>query len=203
MTLKQHYTELYKQFGSDPRAIQWSSKQTQFKRFEILCSQVETDDKILDLGCGLGDMATYLRDNKNHTGNYFGLDFVPDFISSATNRFSTDPKINFKEFDIHKDTLPNDYDVIILSGVFNNIMDDNWAFIVDSLQKMYAATNRTVSFNALSTYVDYEDDNLYYTDPLRLFDYCKKFITPTLSLQHDYLIKENSIPFEFTMHLKK
>lgn len=203
MSLKQHYIDLYNQFGVHPSAIQWSSKETQFKRFEILCDQIKPNDNILDLGCGFGDMVYYLQDNTTFKGNYLGLDFVPEFINSATTRFENDSNINFQLFDIKNDFLPNDFDVIVLSGVFNNLVDDNWKFITETIEKMFIATNRAVSFNALSTYVDYQDKELYYSNPTKLFDYCKTMITAKVTLRHDYLIKENSIPFEFTMHLKK
>ena len=203
MSLKQHYTQLYQKFGPSPQAVQWSSKQTQKKRFEVLCNILKKTDSVIDIGCGLGDMLEFLRNEKNFTGRYLGLDFVPDFINYANAKFQNDTKAEFSIFDINNDTLPNNFDTIMMSGVFNNLMDDNWKFITNTLQKIFQATNRVVSINALSTYVDYQDSGLYYTNPIELFDFCKTEISPKLTLHHDYLVKENSIPFEFTMHLYK
>tara|TARA_B110000259_G_C13887933_1_gene351721 strand:+ start:67 stop:678 length:612 start_codon:yes stop_codon:yes gene_type:complete len=203
MSVKQHYTQLYQKFGPSPQAVQWSSKQTQKKRFEVLCNILKKTDSVIDIGCGLGDMLEFLRNEKNFTGRYLGLDFVPDFINYANAKFQNDTKAEFSIFDINNDTLPNNFDTIMMSGVFNNLMDDNWKFITNTLQKIFQATNRVVSINALSTYVDYQDSGLYYTNPIELFDFCKTEISPKLTLHHDYLVKENSIPFEFTMHLYK
>ena len=203
MSVKQHNTQLYQKFGPSPQAVQWSSKQTQKKRFEVLCNILKKTDSVIDIGCGLGDMLEFLRNEKNFTGRYLGLDFVPDFINYANAKFQNDTKAEFSIFDINNDTLPNNFDTIMMSGVFNNLMDDNWKFITNTLQKIFQATNRVVSINALSTYVDYQDSGLYYTNPIELFDFCKTEISPKLTLHHDYLVKENSIPFEFTMHLYK
>ncbi len=203
MSLKKHYINLFQKNGANHNAVQYSSAESQYKRFEILCELIRPTDKVLDLGCGLGDMLTFLRHKKEFKGTYLGLDFVPDFIHHAQTAFQDDLNSSFSLFDIQQDPLPENYDVILLSGVFNNEMEDNWDFITNSLIKMHAASNRVVTFNALSTYVDYQDKGLYYTDPLKLFHFCKNELSAFITLRHDYLVKENSIPFEFTMHLNK
>lgn len=203
MSLKQHYIDRFRQFGAQHKAVQYSSQKTQYARFEILSEPIKRHDSVLDLGCGLGDMLTFLRQKKDFQGSYLGLDFVPDFIKHAKKTFETDSKAEFQIFDIINDSIPENYDVVVLSGVFNNLMDDNWRFLTSTLKKMFAYTNRLVSFNSLSTYVDYRDDGLYYVDPLQVVDFCKTNISPLVTLRHDYLIKENSIPFEFTVYIYK
>jgi len=77
------------------------------------------------------------------------------------------------------------------------------AFLTSSVEKMFSAARKAVAFNALSTYVDYEDEGLYYCDPLRLFDHLKRHVAKKATLRHDYLVKPNSIPFEFSVYLFK
>jgi hypothetical protein len=55
------------------------------------------------------------------------------------------------------------------------------------------------SFNALTKYSDKEfmKDYLYYSDPLVLFDYCKKNFSRNVALLHDYNL------YEFTILVRK
>ena len=55
----------------------------------------------------------------------------------------------------------------------------------------------------MSTYVDYKDEVLFYESPEDAFTYVKKEITPFVTLRHNYLVKENSIPFEFIIYAYK
>jgi hypothetical protein len=83
------------------------------------------------------------------------------------------------------------------------VLSDNWGFLLRTLQEMWLLAKERVVFNAMSTYVDYRDPGLYYVDPLVLFDYVKKNLTPRVSLRHDYLVKPGGMPFEFVMVLHK
>ena len=49
------------------------------------------------------------------------------------------------------------------------------------------------TFNLLSTYSDYQEEHLFYGDPLEWFDWCKREITPRVMLLHDYPLYEWTI----------
>ena len=55
------------------------------------------------------------------------------------------------------------------------------------------------AFNVLTKYSDkeYMQNNLYYADPLFLFDYCKRNFSQNVALLHDYEL------YEFTLIIKK
>ncbi len=54
-------------------------------------------------------------------------------------------------------------------------------------------------FNMLTKYSEkeYMRDNLYYADPLFIFDYCKRNFSKQVALLHDYGL------YEFTILVKK
>ena len=54
-----------------------------------------------------------------------------------------------------------------------------------------------LAFNTHSTYVDYKEQHLYYSDPIATFDFCKKSLMPFVTLKHDYTTKPNGYPYEF------
>jgi SAM-dependent methyltransferase len=201
--IKQHYKELFKKHGNKSESVQYSDKDTQYKRFEIL-TQIDTNlDSIIDIGCGLAHLYDYLKNN-GFEGRYLGLDYVEDFITECNEIYKNDNNSKFYQFDIIEDEIvPNEYDYVLLSGVFNNKFEDNKNFMEISIKKMFEACKKGVAFNAMSTYVDYQDEGLYYSNPLEIFDFCKKNITKKVVLRHDYLIKENSIPFEYCIYLYK
>jgi SAM-dependent methyltransferase len=201
--LKQHYAELYQRYGASHEAVQWSSRETQERRFEVLCDVIGPNDSVIDLGAGLGDLLAYLRKKRHFTGKYQGFDFVPGFVTHARDRYASDAKASFAELDITREDLPTGYDVIVTSGMFNNELEDNWGFLTATIARMYRAAAKVVAFNAMSTYVDYQDSGLYYCDPLRLFDHVKRELTPLVTLRHDYRVKPDRPPFEFAMYLQR
>lgn len=200
--IKKHYQALYHAHGRDHNAVQYSSKASQYARFEILLDIANEIDSIADLGCGLGDLLPLLRQRHPHA-RYVGYDFVDEFVDDAQQRFAQDKQATFAQLDVVKNELPEAADYVVLSGMFNNAMPDNKAFTENTLKKMWQAANKGIAFNALSTYVDYQDEGLYYQDPLALFDFCKTHLSEYVSLRHDYDVKENSVPFEFTIYVLK
>jgi len=203
LDLKAHYSELYRRFGPSHQAVQWSSRETQERRFDVLCELIAPQDSVIDLGSGLGDLLGYLRREKGFNGRYLGLDVVPDFVAHASRVHAADPSASFAELDVAREPLPSGYDVVVASGIFNNRMPDNWGFLTASVQKMFAVARKAAAFNVLSSYVDYQDAGLYYCDPLRLFDHLKRHGASRLTLRHDYLVKPDRIPFEFSLYLFK
>lgn len=201
--IRREYQTLFAAHGNSHKTVQWSSRETQYERFRALAEPVGNSQSVADVGCGLGDLLIYLRHERSFEGSYLGLDFVPEFIDHCEQTFSTDSQAAFASHHLRSDEMPKGYDWYLLSGVFNNLIDDNMSFICESLSRMYEACEVGVSINALSTYVDYQDDGLYYTDPLALFDFCKRNLTSRVTLRHDYRVKPDSIPFEFTLYLFK
>jgi hypothetical protein len=130
------------------------------------------------------------------------LDFVPGFIQAARQEFAGSPA-EFEVFDLFKDAIPTTYDYLLLSGVFNNQMDDNWGFMSHALRTMFEGARKGISFNAMSTYVDYHDDGLFYVDPGKVFDFCKKNLSNKVTLRHDYVLSEGGFPFEFAVYVYK
>jgi SAM-dependent methyltransferase len=200
--IKKHYLQLYKKYGDSSQSLQFSDRASHFKRFEILLSISAEINSLIDLGCGLAHLFEYMI-HKGYKGKYLGLDFLPEFIASNIGKYKDYQQAKFHVFDIKNDDLPNSYDFIVLNGVFNNKMDDNELFMLHSIEKMFKACEKGVAFNAMSTYVEYFDENLYYSNPVEIFDFCKKNLTKKIVLRHDYVVKEYGFPFEYTMYLYK
>ncbi|WP_424096615.1 class I SAM-dependent methyltransferase [Moorena producens] len=199
--LEQHYSSLLKEHGDTPQASQWRDEKTQELRLDIL-TQIEnlSSMKVLDFGCGTGHLLTFLKAKLEFTGEYVGYDLSGEIIATAQNKF---PGIRFQQRDILADGIPENFDFILISGVFNNRTSNNWVLMKSLLKCLFKHTRKGIAFNALSTYVDYFEPELFYIEPEKVFKFCKEELSPRVTLRHDYLVKQNIVPFEFTIYVYK
>lgn len=200
--LQQHYQHLFKTHGDSAQAVQYSDSPSQHRRFQVLREVSPELGSIVDLGCGLGHFREYLRAT-GFTGSYLGLDFVQDFIDHGNRKYADDGSTTFERCNLLVDNYPKGHDTFVICGVFNNVMPDNAGFMRTVLEKAFAAAGRQVAFNAMSTYVDFQAPDLYYTDPREIFDFCKRNLTRRITLRHDYLVRDDRPPFEYTVYLYK
>ena len=201
MDVKAHYKALFGEHGNSAKAVQWGDDASQHSRFEILAQVAPKLGSVVDVGCGLGHLYEHLRAREPDL-RYTGLDFVPEFIDAARATFH-ETNAEFQVFDVFNDPMPKGSDFALLSGVFNNLMDDNWGFMTHALRAMFDAAERGIAFNAMSTYVDYRDPGLYYVDPCAVFDFCKHNLSKKVTLRHDYSLSEGGFPFEFAVYCYK
>lgn len=196
-----HYQGLLDKHGPSAEAVQWADSATQRARFSILAEISDDLGSVLDFGCGLGDLCLHLRKN-GFTGAYHGVDIVPDFVAHANAVFQDDDKAQASLIK-PGEALPTGYDFVLLSGVFNNRMDDNRGFMEDTLRAMWDAAEKGIAFNAMSTWVDFQDDALWYVDPSEVFAFCKEELGGHPVLRHDYALRDGGYPFEFAVYVRK
>jgi cyclopropane fatty-acyl-phospholipid synthase-like methyltransferase len=198
--LVKHYQSLLAEHGDSSRSLQHFDRASQFRRFELLTSHIAGSDfTLLDVGCGLGHMLDYLNESGHLPSAYLGIDIVPEFIELAKKRHDSFANANFRKQDIQTDSMTTTFDHVAICGIFNNVLPDNWEFIFETLRKSFEVARLSLSFNLLSTYVDYQDPTLFYADPLRVFDFCKKNLSRKIDLHNSYVLKEGSIPYEYTI----
>ncbi len=199
--LTDHYTALYDRYGDSPQAAQWSDQATQERRMEILAQVGDvTCAKILDFGCGTGRLLDYLIRTRGFAGEYVGYELIPDLVAHAR---ATRQLGRFEVRNVLADGVPEDFDYIVIGGVFNNRLGDNKAFMAEVLRRLFPHARCGLAFNALSTYVDYFDPDLFYMDPGEVFELCKQELSPRVALRHDYEVKSGVLPFEFTVYVYK
>jgi hypothetical protein len=78
--------------------------------------------------------------------------------------------------------------------------DETWRrYVWDVIADLAALGQRGFAFNALTRYSDVEKrrPDLYYADPLELFDRCKREFSRYVTLLHDYPL------WEFTVIVRK
>lgn len=196
-----YYSKKIIEFGDTPNGVDWKDQDSQYLRFEKLCDVIDFSNEtisILDFGCGTGAFLTYLNDKGFKNVDYYGYDVSSEMLDVAK-----------KKFEQGRHTFSNDiptdekFSYVIASGILNvklGISDDEWKdYILSLLDRFSSLSEKGFSFNALTLYsdVDKRRGDLFYSDPLYLFDICKKNYSRFVSLDHSYPL------YEFTISVKK
>ena len=131
----EHYRELFLKYGDTPEGVQYSDFEGQRFRFEKLTQIADlTGRRVLDLGCGLGHLYPFLLAKFGEV-DYTGIDIMPEVITFAAQKY---PHARFLCRDILQEDIDEDFDYVLIYGVFNNAIPDCTAF----LQEMISAAFR-------------------------------------------------------------
>lgn len=195
--LKKQYKEAFNKYGYSEKSVFWP-KGRQNERFEALTRLINKKKfSILDFGCGLGHMFDYL--NRNFEGNfkYQGLDIVEDFI---TQNKLMHPTIDFQLINHYSD-VKNNFDYILISGVFNMSYFDNLQkhknFVYEILEELFKKTDVCLSVNFMTDQVDFIQKGAYHQNIEELLSFIK------LKLSKRYVLDCSYMPFEFTITVFK
>ena len=199
--LVDHYDHLASQHGYAPEAVHWSDWETAERRFEILLQGFPDfkNARIMDFGCGAGHLLRYLK-KRGFSGEYTGYDIAPEMIRLAK---SSNPDGHFELRNLLEIPPEDQFDIALVSGVFNNRITENERFLYSTLGILHNSVSTGVAFNAMSRYVHFRNEDLHYYCPLKVFDFCKSHLSPNVTLRHDYQIKPGVIPYEFTIYIYK
>lgn len=196
-----YYTKKLAEHGDTPRGVDWNDEVSQTVRFTQLCKIIDPNKSnfsLNDLGCGYGALLDYLRDNYVFY-TYLGADVSHEMIKAAKQRHSAANHARF----IASEEPGQVADYSVASGIFNVRLERTDAEWFDYLQATLDVLDRSselgFSFNCLTSYSDEEKKRhyLYYADPCRLFDLCKRRYSPQVGLLHDYGL------YEFTILVRK
>lgn len=196
-----YYAGKLAEHGDTPRGVDWNGEESQIIRFEQLCNVIHDGGasfRLNDLGCGYGALLGYLHDH-HPNASYLGVDISSEMIQAATHRFNTSFDARFLVA-AEPDELAH-YGVA--SGIFNVRLgrtDNEWFdYLEATLDVLDRTSTMGFAFNCLTSYSDEDKkrDYLYYADPSKLFDLCKRRYSPQVALLHDYGL------YEFTIVVRK
>ncbi len=191
--------------GYRPNALFWSSREIQYRRFEVLAGVMQrvtpatSCPSLLDVGCGFGDLKQYL-DDRRIAVDYHGIDLSPDMVRSAGYQV---PGIRVGQgdlFDLAPE--PGSYDFVFLSGALNEVVDDPPAqrgdYARETLRQMYRTCRYATAFNLLDARHEWTASrgDLQSFDPGDILAYCRTF-ADEVRLVEGYL--EN----DFTVYLMR
>jgi SAM-dependent methyltransferase len=197
--VRSYFDKRVREYGASPRGADWNSEASQIARFDQLLKIVELPSfSILDYGCGYGALADYLAE-KGFRADYYGFDILESAIDTARRVHAGKPHCTFFT---NKDELP-ECDYTVASGIFNfrggQSFEDWTNYVISILEHFNFLSRRGFASNFLTKYSDADKmrADLYYADPLYLFDYCKQNFSKNVALLHDYHL------YDFTILVRK
>jgi hypothetical protein len=169
-------------------------------RFSRLVEVIDrdTDVSLNDYGCGYGALLSYLRARGSRVA-YRGFDINAATIEAAHLLHANERECSFTS----NPSAVSLASFSIASGVFNvklDYPDEVWReYVLRTIDTLDSLSADGFAFNMLSTYSDLEKrrQDLYYVDPLMMFDMCKRRFSPRVALLHDYPL------YEFTIVVRK
>jgi SAM-dependent methyltransferase len=191
------YTAGLAEHGPTPAATRWKDEAAQQLRFERLARVIDAHPpegpaSVADWGCGYGALLGYLDAHGLRVGAYDGYDISAEMLAAAE-RAVGDDRCRW----VHGTELDRDVDYVFVSGTFNvrlEASDDVWAdYIRSTLRALHARARRGLAFNLMTTWVDWRAEDLFYADPAEWFTFCRRELSPWVSLQHDYPLYEWTI----------
>lgn len=199
---EEFYRQRIKDFGPTAQGVGWKSDDAQQVRFSQLIKIIDGDHSftINDLGCGTGDLVTFLQ-TRNFEFYYQGYDVMQEMVKLARKKSSQQVNISFSRISSARDMRTSDYTVA--SGIFNihfNARKEDWLkYILETVDIMNEKSVKGFAFNMLTKYSDaeYMKQELYYGDPCLFFDYCKRNFSKNIALLHDY------DQYDFTILVRK
>jgi SAM-dependent methyltransferase len=191
-----YYSAKLAQYGPSPMGVDWNSEESQLLRFKQLATLLPPDVpfSLLDYGCGYGALYRFLK-MRGFQVTYTGYDVSLSMIESARRLYGD-------AIFVAESSRLRGADFLVASGIFNVKMDvetSAWEdYVMHTIDVMNSLASRGFAFNVLTAYAD-EDrkrSDLYYADPHRFFDLCRRY-SQWVAILHDYGL------YEFTVLVRK
>lgn len=147
--------------GDRPEAVRWTASGQQAHYHALLDIGDLSGAKVLDYGCGTGGLCGFLRERRVPV-DYAGFDINPKLIEQARAKY---PGVRFEVFDVEEQDLAEEFDYILLCGVFNLKVQGLEETVRTVLKKLFARCRNGLAFNALSEHNPKKEYELNYLNP--------------------------------------
>lgn len=189
-----------KELGAGIQAVGWSNVEQQQLRFRKLIEHIHIipNESFLDLGCGFGDLMEYITRKIDFPDklNYTGCDISALMLDEAGKR---NDKLEFICMDMWnpENILGRKFDHILCSGALNySVLDREQLGVEKFLEIYWPFSSKTISFNLITSDVDFQNPKLRYSDPSIVIDTVRKYTKR-------YIIDSSYPLWEFTVILFK
>lgn len=191
----EHYEQQLRRHGPTAEGMDWKDEASQALRFEVLCGICDLEGRsVHEIGAGAGHLADFLC-SKDVKADYSGSDASREMVEAARLRH---PDLRFDCREL-PDPTPETrrYDVLLCSGLFHvklrNSEEQWWAFVRQTLRRMFGSCRIGIAFNLMSDQVDYRSPDLFYAKLGQTLDFCRHELSRRVALRHDYPLYEYTV----------
>ena len=203
-SLISYYQNLYKNYGYSEKSLGWT-KNKQIIRFKTLLRFLQLQEaELLDIGCGFGDMLTYITRNlDNYHINYQGIDIMEEFIEQARILHGDlyDNRFHCGDFMAMECPRGGAADYIVASGVFGfrlfDSEDEQYRYIDRFIRKSLEWSRKAAAMDFLSDKVDYHSGTTdFHANPQKILEIAYKH-------SRNVILDNSVMPFEFCLTIFK
>ena len=189
------YADKVERYGYDHRGLGFRSRFAQERRFEALLKLGDFNGRrILDVGCGFGDLLPFLEKRGIHPV-YTGIDICEPMIRHCRERFAASAG-RFAVADVLEYEPDGPYDYVVASGIFGLEAPGARERIWPTIQRMLSWASVGAAANFLSDLAPDKVPARVYVNPPEALDEALR-LTPAAALDHTYL------PNDFTLYLHR
>lgn len=186
------------EFGPNSKGMDWPNEDDLNSRFKVLTSQMDftTNKSILDLGCGVGLLLDYFKKEKILQNiQYTGVDISEKMITYAQKKH---PSQVFECKDILNEPLDKEkYQYILMNGLFTEKRElsynEMFEFFKNIIRQAWEACSVGISFNVMSSHVDWKRDDLFHLKTDDLIDFLVKNCSRNIKIDMDYGLYEYAV----------
>lgn len=189
---KAYYGNLYANSPGDTNLVGSWGGVDQSIRYEKL---IDTDcfrksNSFMEIGSGLGGLLDFLLQQGVIDNNsvYCGVDILEEMQKSNEKKYDKDkyPNFTFLTKNIIEEQINKKYDVVLMCGVFHLKTPNGNEYMKRLLKNAFLCCNRLLTFNFISSYVNYKDPEIEYHDPIEVFRFCVNELSTKVVVEHHY-----------------
>ncbi len=197
MEIIAHYETCLETHKTGAKAVDWKNEENAEIRYAVMLDLIQLGKekvRVLDFGCGLGGLKTYIDQNNFHHIEYEGLEISKAYAKAARKNH---PGVKIHCLDILTDKLKlPQYDYIFMNGIFTRRETMTEAQMFEYLKsvttKLFPFAKQGLAFNVMSENVDWKSDELFHPDHSALAKLISKSLSPHYTLRNDYGLYETT-----------
>jgi SAM-dependent methyltransferase len=191
-----HYEDCLEKYGDTHLGVDWPNPTDALTRYQVMLDVIRQKTlpsvSMLDFGCGVSHLYDYILAKGLNTIEYSGLDISEKFIDFSKKKH---PGVNYYCMDILESSTPLPlFDYIILNGVFTEKRelshDEMWEYFRQVVLKVFKLAKSGISFNVMSSHVDWERDDLFHLPMDKLAAFLVKEVSRDFIIRNDYQLYE-------------
>ena len=195
--IRNHYESRISDKRENYDILDWGDQAGQYARFSVLVDNVSLSGRrILDLGCGLGDLWAYMK-HRNIKAQYTGVDIVQPMIQRASETHDDARFIAADVFAADCNALGDErFDIVFCSGMLNLDLGNNRSFLPVAIARMIELSREYIVFNLLHIRAQPQYRHCVYHDPSDMLEMLCDF-------PGDIRVIDDYLPNDFTLIMRK
>lgn len=196
----ERYRKSYEKHGYSEYSMFMPSDRRNIRYFELLKNfELTAPFRLLDAGCGFGDINAYLKTLDIEDYSYIGIDVVDEFMEEGRKKYGAENIRYVRRNFITDDISDLEFDYAVSSQTFTicyGESDHNYEVIFPSIRKLFARCRRGVSFNFFTDQGQFKREGTAYHNPAKLLEFA-------YTLSNSVVLDNGCFPYECTITILK